>query len=155
VAQTAKGQRVQRIVNPDPTLRHIIGRVDRALRSQLNDQLADVDLTGPGYTTLFVLRRIPNLSNAELARHVGVSPQAINQIVLALVERDLLARRTSKNHSGILEMRLTAKGKRLIERCEREAEAIESAMLGAFTDAERRTFERLLRKAADGLGVGV
>jgi DNA-binding MarR family transcriptional regulator len=115
--------------------------------------LNSLDLTTAGYTMLFVLRRLPDLSNASLARRAGVTPQATNLTVLALAERGLIRRRPSADNNRILENRLTASGQRMIERCEAEAEDVESTMLEGFSTRERDQFERLLRRSAVNLGI--
>jgi DNA-binding MarR family transcriptional regulator len=139
-------------LNPEPTLRHVVGRIDRALRTQLNQRLDDHGLTTPGYTTMFVLRRLPGLSNAELARRTGVTPQATNLIVIALAERGLIERQTSAEHNRILNNRLTPEGLELIELCEAQAEEIEALMLDGFSDQERARFRAFLRRSAVNLG---
>ena len=141
--------------NPEPTLRHIVGRVDRALRNELDGRLNGLGLTTAGYTMLFVLRRLPDLSNADLARRAGVTPQATNLTVLALTERGLIQRRPSRDNNRILKNRLTARGQRMIEHCEAEAGDVESSMLAGFSAAERDQFEQLLRRSAGNLGIHI
>jgi DNA-binding MarR family transcriptional regulator len=142
-------------ISPEPTLRHILGRIDRMLRSELDVRLDDLGLTTRSYTMLFILRRLPGLSNADLARWAGVSPQASNLTVLELTERGLLRRRPSKENNRILRNELTARGRRLIERCETEATAIEASLLHDFTAREREQFLGFLRRGATNLGIDI
>ncbi len=139
--------------NPQPTIRHIIGRIDRVLRSRLNLRLERLDLTPPGYTMMFVLRRLPGLSNAELARITDLTPQASILTLRMLAERDLIERRPSPAHKRVLNNFLTPAGMTLIEQCEAEAAEIEATMLRGLGGHEREQMERLLRRCAENLGV--
>lgn len=141
------------VENPQPTLRHVVGRVDRTLRSRLNVRLERVGLTAAEYTAMFVLRRRPGLSNASLARAVGMTPQSSIMTLQSLVERALVERRPSAGHKRVLDSFLTAAGHSLIERCEAEAAEIEATMLKDFGGHEREQVERLMRRCAENLGI--
>lgn len=139
--------------NPQPTIRHMVGRIDRTLRSRLNVRLERLDLTTPAYTMLFVLRRMPGLSNADLARTAGMMPQSSILTLQTLVERGLVERRPSATRKRVLDNFLTPAGATLIEQCEAEAAEIEATMLKGFGGHEREQVERLLRRCAENLGV--
>ena len=139
--------------NPQPTIRHIVGRIDRTLRSRLNVRLERLELTTPAYTMLFVLRRMPGLSNADLARTAGMMPQSSILTLQTLVERGLVTRHPSVAHKRILENFLTPAGTALIEQCEAEAAEIEATMLHGFGGHEREQVERLLRRCAENLDI--
>lgn len=141
--------------NPQPTIRHIMGRIDRALRSRLNTRLERLELTTPGYTMLFVLRRMPGLTNAELARTAGMTPQSSILTLQALVERELVERRPSTTHKRVLHNFLTPTGSALIEHCEAEAAEIEATMLQGFGGHERQQVEVFLRRCAENLGISL
>jgi DNA-binding MarR family transcriptional regulator len=132
-----------------------VGRIDRTLRTRLNLRLERLDLTTPGYTMLFVLRRVPGLSNAELARTAGMTPQSSILTLRALVERGLIERRPSTSHKRVLNNFLTPAGFALIDQCEAEAAEIEATMLNGFGGHEREQVERLLRRCAENLGINL
>lgn len=139
--------------NPQPTIRHIVGRIDRTLRSRLNVRLERLDLTTPAYTMLFVLRRMPGLSNADLARTAGMMPQSSILTLRTLVERGLVERRPSRTRARVLDNHLTPAGMALIQQCEAEAAELEATMLRGFGGHEREQVERLLRRCAENLGI--
>lgn len=138
--------------NPEPTLRHLFGRIDQELRSRLNARLERFDLTGPGYTMLFVLRRLPGLSNAELARRAGLTPQATILTLQLLVSRGFVERRPSASHGRKLDNFLTPTGERVIRQCEAEATELEEAMLRGLGGHARSELDALLRTCAANLG---
>lgn len=137
--------------SPDPTLRHALRQVHRGFMAVFTESLEQVELTESGYTVLFTLRRIPDMSNADLARWLGVTAQGANQLLKPLVEAGLVVRKPSRSHGRILETRLTDAGERVIAFCEAEADKAEATMTSLMTPEEVTEFERLLRKAAVGL----
>ena len=72
----------QRAVSP--RLSYVIGRLDRALRREIGALVAPFGLTVPKYTALSILRDRPGLSNAQMARRSYVTPQSMNEVLLAL-----------------------------------------------------------------------
>lgn len=123
-------------------LAYVVGRLDRLVRRRLGERLQARGLTLTAYTTLSVLRRRPDLSNAQLAHRSLVTPQAMNEILLALLDRGLVTRSAGAANGRALHARLTAAGRRLVDACERDAAQLEAEMLAGM-DAEMR--ESVLR----------
>lgn len=138
--------------SPDPTLRHALKHVSRLYQSELRFRMQKYGVSDAAYVTMFVLRRIPNLSSADLARWTGVTAQGGNQILKGLISDGLVERHHSPVHGRILEARLTERGERAIIECEREADELEKQMCSTMADDESEVLENLLRKCADGLG---
>ncbi|MFZ1995411.1 MAG: MarR family transcriptional regulator [Solirubrobacteraceae bacterium] len=142
-------ERAQRLI-------YAIGRYDTALRNELKRRLRPVSLTIPEFTTLSVLSGRSGLSNAQLARRALVTPQAMNQVLGALEEKGLVRRQASpgssaNGHHRARGARLTAKGARHVQRCERIVDDIEAASFPGMTAAERVAFASLLRVATQRL----
>lgn len=139
-------------VSPDPTLRHVLRHVARTYQAQLTEQFQLYGISDAEYTVLFVLKRMPGLSSAEISRWTAVTAQAGNQIVKALLEQDLVTRRPSVEHGRVLLIELSAEGRRIVDACEKHANDLEAQMCERMAAEERATFMHLLRLAADGLG---
>src|SRR4029077_3427050 len=77
----------------DEPLGYLLHRVTTALRAEVTTTaLEPVGLTFPQYICMRILSRMPGQSNADLARDVMVSPQAMNMVVRGLQDRGLVAR---------------------------------------------------------------
>jgi len=139
-------------VSPDPTLRHVLRHVARTYQAQLTEQFQQYGISDAEYTVLFVLKRMPGLSSAEISRWTAVTAQGGNQIVKSLLTQGLVSRRPSSDHGRVLLIELTSEGRRIVDACERHANALEDQMCAAMAPQERADFMRLLRLAADGLG---
>lgn len=139
-------------VSPDPTLRHVLRHVARTFQAQLTEQFRAYGVSDAEYTVLFVLKRMPGLSSAEISRWTAVTAQAGNQIVKSLLAQGLVTRRQSDDHGRVLMIELSPEGRRIVDACEGHANALEAQMCEGMSADERTDFVRLLRLAADGLG---
>jgi DNA-binding MarR family transcriptional regulator len=104
----------------EPTVLYLIGRIDRVVRRAIADVVRPHALSVNQYVTLSVLDRRDGLSNAQLARRALVSPQAMNEVLLTLEDQGLVRRRAHPAHGRIRPTRLTAKGRKLLARCDAE-----------------------------------
>jgi DNA-binding MarR family transcriptional regulator len=121
----------------EPTLLYLVGRIDRVVRRAMGTVLEAQGLSVNQYATLSVLDRLSGLSNAQLARRALVSPQSMNEVLLALEQRGLVRRRAHPDHRRILQARLTAKGRALLARCDAEVHQVEARMVSGLSEDER------------------
>jgi len=129
--------------------------VVRAYSAKMSGRLAEYGISEAEYVSMFALRRIPNMSNADLARWTGVSPQGTNEVLKSLIHGGMVERRPSPNHGRILEACLTARGEGVIAACEDAANALEAEMCSGLEAHEVILLEDLLRRCADGLGAPI
>jgi DNA-binding MarR family transcriptional regulator len=118
----------------EPTLLYLVGRMDRVVRRAMGTVLEAQGLSVNQYATLSVLDRRSGLSNAQLARRALVSPQSMNEVLLALEQRGLVRRRAHPDHGRILQARLTAKGRALLARCDAEVHQVEARMVSGLSE---------------------
>lgn len=140
----------------EPTLLYLVGRVDRVVRQAIGKVVGAQGLSVNQYTTLSVLDRRSGLSNAQLARRALVSPQSMNEVLLALEQRGLVQRRAHPDHGRILQTRLTAKGRSVLAACDAEVRQVEARMVGSMSDEDRAALRtallRCIRSLQGGLG---
>src|SRR5262245_47188319 len=139
----------------EPTLLYLVGRMDRVVRRAMGTVLEAQGLSVNQYATLSVLDRGSGLSNAQLARRALVSPQSMNEVLLALEQRGLVRRRAHPDHGRILQARLTAKGRALLTRCDAEVHHVEARMVSGLSHDEQAALRGALlsgiRKMQGGL----
>ena len=121
----------------EPTLLYLVGRIDRVVRRAMGTVLEAQGLSVNQYATLSVLDRRSDLSNAQLARRALVSPQSMNEVLLALEQRGLVRRRAHPDHGRIRQARLTAKGRALLARCDAEVHQVEARMVSGLSEDEQ------------------
>ena len=93
-------------------LRPVLLRLARELRKE-TEQLG---VTARQTTLLWLVKRSPGLSLAELAVEEGISPPAMSGHVDRLERAGLLARERSSDDRRRVGLRLTAEGERLLRR---------------------------------------
>ncbi len=108
---------------------YLVYRVERRLRSRLDEVTRTRGLTTTEYVTLSVLRERDGMSCAQLARWAFVTPQAMNLVISALERRNLVKRRPDPSHRRVLRASVTAKGLRMLGDCDRSMDEIEADML--------------------------
>jgi DNA-binding MarR family transcriptional regulator len=91
-----------------------------------------------------ILSHAPGRSNAELARDVNVSPQAMNMVVRGLQERGLVTRPATVASGRSLPAELTREGTALLDGLDQGVREAERKVLAPLSEQDRRQFRRLL-----------
>jgi DNA-binding MarR family transcriptional regulator len=133
----------------DQPLGYLLHRVTSALRAQVTTEVLDpLGLAFPQYICMRMLSHWPGKSNAELARDVNVSPQAMNMVVRGLQDRGLVTRPASVASGRSLPTELTREGTELLSRTVAGVEEAERRVLAPLSDQDRALFRRLLADLA-------
>jgi DNA-binding MarR family transcriptional regulator len=138
-----------------PTLLYLVGRIDRVVRRAIDDVVSTHGLSVNQYTTLSVLAHRSGLSNAQLARRALVSPQSMNEVLLALEQRGLVRRRAHPEHGRILQTRLTPKGRKTLAACDAQVREVEAKMVSDMTDDEQQALRTGLLRGVRALHGGL
>ena len=139
---------------PSPSLPYIAARLDRTVRVGIDRAVSPQGISVNQYKMLSALALQPDLSGAQLARRAYVSPQSMSETLLALERLGLVKRLPDPNHGRILRCRLTAKGRKLVERCNREVESVEASMIRGMSPADQDTLRNLMVQAVRNLDGG-
>ncbi|WP_020389743.1 MarR family winged helix-turn-helix transcriptional regulator [Kribbella catacumbae] len=128
----------------DQPLGFLLYQVMAALRPQVTAELQPLGIGLPEFVCLRNLWMFPSQSNAELARHAGVSPQAMNKVVRDLQEMGAIARPATVPAGRSLPAMLTSKGKALLKRAEAAVRVADERLMVQLTSAQRRELKQLL-----------
>ena len=134
---------------------YVIARLDRAIRREITDMVAPHGLTATQYTALSVLRMGKGLSNAQLARRSYVTPQSMIEMLGTLEAKGLIVRSPAPDHGRILRTELTAKGRRLLSRCDAAINRMEIEMTRELSPEQLDEFEQMLRSCVHMLHAGL
>ena len=116
-----------------------------ALKSDVSAAVLDpLEVAFPEYLCMRVLAKYPGQSNADLARALSVSPQAMNMVLRGLEDRRLVARPASVASGRSLPAQLTREGEELLKRTDAGVQAAERRLMANLTDNERYDFRRIL-----------
>jgi DNA-binding MarR family transcriptional regulator len=127
---------------------YLIMRLDIATRSMLEQALRGRGVTLTQYTVLSIVSDVDGMSSADMARRTNVSKQATNEIINALETKGLISRSADGGNRRILRIKLTRKGRTLLNACDRAVDRNERTFLAPISAARltalRRTIEILI-----------
>jgi DNA-binding MarR family transcriptional regulator len=129
-------------------LGYLLHRIMSALRPAVTAELRPLGLGLAEFVCLRILSMLPGQSNAELARFMNVSPQAMNNVLRGLQERGAVTRPVSVTSGRALPAQLSAQGKTLLKRAEAAVHTADQRVLANLTRGEQRELKRLLDAAA-------
>ncbi len=129
----------------DQPLGYLLNRLFTALRNEVTATALDpLELTFPQYVCMRILAHSPGQSNAELARDVMVSPQAMNIVVRGLQDRGLVSRPASVAAGRALPAELTREGMALLARTDEGIRTAEHRVLAPLDERDRAELRRIL-----------
>ncbi|QNJ95582.1 MarR family transcriptional regulator [Mycolicibacterium fluoranthenivorans] len=129
----------------DLPLGYLLHRAAMALRSEVTTSVLEpLDLTFAQYLCMRILSKAPGSSNAELARQLNVSPQAMNMVVRGLEDRGLVSRPASVASGRALPAELSREGVAILSRTDAGVRAAELQVLGNLAEDERSQLKRIL-----------
>jgi DNA-binding MarR family transcriptional regulator len=123
-----------------PGLLYLIKQLELAARARLDDLLRTAELTSLQYTALTVLERRSDLTTAALARNSFVTDQTMAGMVTALEERGFITRKTDPRDRRRRVIRLTDKGRKVLDRFREPVAELEARMLSGLGPHETDDF---------------
>jgi DNA-binding MarR family transcriptional regulator len=136
---------------PDGHVAFLLRQAHSALRGVIDRELAPLGLTGPQYSALNVIARLPGLSGTELARASMLTQQTTNEILLALARRRWIKRQPRAGDRRVLEVHATAEGRRTISQARRIVYGIERRMVSDLHARDQARFRNWLVTCAEKL----
>jgi DNA-binding MarR family transcriptional regulator len=124
-----------------------------ALRAAMEAVLRPLGMTVTHYSCLELLAQRPGLSNSELARGTFVTRQSMNVLLQALERDGYVTRPTRAPVGKALPARLTARGRRSLQRASAAVRSVEKRMLSGLTPAEQTDALRALKTMVQALRV--
>ena len=129
----------------DQPLGYLLYRVANRLRTDVTTSVLEpMGLSFPQYICMRVLSKFPGRSNAQLARDMDVTPQAMNMVLRGLQERELVSRPATVSSGRSLPAELTRVGAQLLERTDAGVRSAERRLMAGLTAEQRREFKRIL-----------
>jgi|SRR4051794_31101506 DNA-binding MarR family transcriptional regulator len=129
----------------DQPLGYLLSRVMWALKTDVTAAVLDpLEVAFPEYLCMRVLSKFPGQSNADLARALNVSPQAMNMVLRRLEDRGLLTRPASVSSGRSLPAQLTREGEALLKRTDAGVRAAEDRLMANLSKRQRHDFKRIL-----------
>ena len=141
-------------IDLDTSLGYLLKEASSALRAAMEEVLRPLGMSVTRYSCLELLAQRPGLSNSELARGTFVTRQSMNALLQTLEREGLVTRPAEAPVGRVLPTRLTAQGRRSLEKATAAVRSVEVRMLAGLTEAERtsafRSLQTMVRSLRDG-----
>jgi DNA-binding MarR family transcriptional regulator len=154
MTQAARVPQPENDPRPEPRISYVVARLERAIRQAINKRVKPYGLTTLQYTTLSVLGRRGELSNAQLARRAYMTPQSMSEVIDALEQKGLIERNPHPNHRRVYPATLTDEGRRVLRACDEAVDELEREMLGEMSPHQEQSFRNGLLSAVRALHAG-
>ena len=137
--------------DPYATIGFSLKLAQQRLRAHLDATLAQIGLTTPQYAVLTFLEVEPGASNAVLARRSFVTPQTMQQILVALERAGFISRTPHPVHGRVQTTELTARGRDAREAASKIVDDAEVRLREALAPLEPQAVTAMLRRLAEAL----
>jgi DNA-binding MarR family transcriptional regulator len=128
-------------------LGHKVKSLEQELSGAKDAVLRPMGVTVPQYTALLVISDEPGISGAELARRCLVTPQTMTTVLGNLTLKGFIERRSVPGQGRAMETTITASGKRMLAKADKEVLAVEAQLAKALPAKDQATFSKLLDQA--------
>lgn len=123
-------------------------RAELAIQAVKEQRLRSLGLSVAHYSLLISVHTHPGLTGAELARRMGVTPQAVAALADRLVGRGQVERRTHPRHRRVQELHLTAAGRAVLRLADAVVAEIELKITEQLGHADTATLRAVLERVA-------
>lgn len=130
---------------------HLIRRLHQISVALFTHRMTEtgLDLTPVQFAALVTIGERPGIDQATLAGAIAYDRVTLGGVVDRLVAKGLVGREVSPKDRRARVLELSAEGRAVLDRATPVAEAVQGEIIDGLTEAERRTFTRLLRKTTE------
>ena len=133
---------------------YLLRQLIHAFHTAQEQGLRAYGLNSPQFGALYVLEQEPGLSSADVARAMGVTPQAANLLVTTMEREGLVRRSPHPTHGRVMETYATDEGLRRLRQATPFVEELEARILDGLEPAQRRFIHHWLVDAARAVRSG-
>lgn len=138
-------------VDLETSLGYLLKEASSVLRAAMEEVLRPLGMSVTHYSCLELLAQRPGLSNSELARGAFVTRQSMNVLLQALERDGYVTRPAAAPVGKVLPARLTARGRRSLDKASAAVRSVEMRMLAEMTEAEQSHALRILQSMIGSL----
>ncbi|MDD5295768.1 MAG: MarR family transcriptional regulator [Rhodocyclaceae bacterium] len=131
---------------PEEGIGLLLGMVRSQLMAALDDELADLGLTGAQLPVLFWIGQTPDATAATLCRAIGMDTGSMTRMLDRLEEKGFIRRVRSQSDRRVVHLELTAAGKALRPMITPRVVKVLNRLLTGFTRGDLDTLKDLLRR---------
>ncbi len=126
-------------------------RVIRMYYCRMQAQLAEVGLFRGQPPILGLLHKHDGMSQKEMARALNLSPATMTVTLKRMEKAGLIVREMDEHDQRILRVHLSAQGKQMCQKGEKQVNQVTSELLEGFTEEEQERLKEYLRRIAHNM----
>lgn len=130
----------------DDVLGFVLVRTYHTVARRFQEELAPAGLTPIQFGILFQINANPELSQAQVARRVLVTPQSLGEMINVLIRRGLVERAAERGRGHRATLSLTASGRRALRKAMPAVRELSVPEAMGLTDSEYEDLRVLLLK---------
>lgn len=138
-------------VDLETSLGYLLKQASCALRAEMEEVLRPLGMSVTHYSCLELLAQRPGLSNSDLARGAFVTRQSMNVLLQSLEREGYVSRPAEAPVGRVLPAKLTARGRRSLDRATVAVRSVEVKMLAGLTKTEQLRAAHILQNMIDSL----
>lgn len=130
----------------------LIGDVARRRKTALDHHLKRCGITSAQWWALMlVTQSADGMIQTRLAEKLGIGKVAVGYLVERLLERGLITRQGDESDRRRKHLRITTKGRSVMDQVERVASAVNRKVMGGISDQEQGALIRVLSRMEENL----
>ncbi|MEC3953227.1 MarR family transcriptional regulator [Nocardia sp. CDC153] len=133
----------------DGSLTFMVRKVWLSMRASIGEVLADFGLTSSQYATLMMTQREPGMSVSDIAREVGSTRQAANEMLAGLEKEGLIERHPHPTDRRTHRIAVTKKGRDVYRKAHAAVGRREAELEAGFTAEQRAAIREWLGGMAE------
>ncbi|MEC3917939.1 MarR family winged helix-turn-helix transcriptional regulator [Nocardia sp. CDC160] len=131
------------------SLTFMVRKVWLSMRASIGEVLADFGLTSSQYATLMMTQRQPGMSVSDIAREVGSTRQAANEMLASLEKDGLIERHPHPTDRRTHQIAITEKGRAVYRKAHAAVGRREAELEAGFTPEQRALIREWLGGMAE------
>ena len=125
--------------------------ISTALKTKLDEQLKQFDITTHQFGILITVLKKENLTQRDIVKYTNSDEPSTTRVISRLETKGFIVRVTDEFDKRKRLVSLTQEGKKLLEKMLPYAKEENKKLVDSLTSEEQETFLNLLRKVASGL----
>lgn len=135
----------------DDTLTHWVKLAFITMRREMEASLRATGMTVTQWRALGVIFHRAIVTHSELVRQLEIEAPSVTSLVNGMERKGWVTRERSPSDARVKQLRLTARGRKMIEGAQEAMAPIERRMAATLTESERASLKKLMRTMIEGM----
>ena len=135
----------------DDTLTHWVKLAFVTMRREMEASLRSTGMTVTQWRALGVIFHRAIVTHSELVRQLEIEAPSVTSLVNGMERKGWVTRERSSTDARVKQLRLTARGRKMIEGAQEAMAPIERRMAATLTESERASLKKLMRTMIEGM----